>query len=180
MAAGDLAAKRYARAIFDLGVESNANLDEWSRAVDTMAQFMSDPEVRRVLENSRVAQDAKLHLIEAALSDLPQLPLNLARLLVRKSRTALAMQLSAEFQALVAVREGIEHVRATTAVTLNEQERQDLVQRLEAQTGKKVLLETDVNPSMVGGLVVQIGDRLIDASTRAHLAALRENLVGAL
>jgi hypothetical protein len=66
-----------------------------------MADFMSDGEVRRVLENSRVGQEPKQHLIEAALKDLPELPLNLARLLVRKSRTALARAIQLTFEQLV-------------------------------------------------------------------------------
>ena len=90
----DLAARRYARAAFELALQ-HGDHEAWQTALEQMAEFMSDPEVRAVLENTRVAQEPKRRLIEAALSDLPPLPLNLARLLVRKGRTALAPGIAA-------------------------------------------------------------------------------------
>jgi F-type H+-transporting ATPase subunit delta len=175
----DLAAKRYAQAAYELALQ-DGNLREWEGALGQMAEFMGDVEVRRVLENTRVGMDAKQRLIEAALGDLPRLPLNLARLLVRKGRTSLADDIVSQFQELVEQREGIARVKARTAVPLSDAERQSLTERLEQQTGRRVVLETEVDPALLGGVMVQIGDRLVDASTRARLEALRDNLVGAL
>jgi F-type H+-transporting ATPase subunit delta len=141
---------------------------------------MSEPEVKRVLENTRAAQDAKLQLLDAALNDLPAQPLNLARLLVRKKRTALAPEIAAAFRNLVQERSGIERVHATTAVALTDTERIQLQAKLRESTGHEVVLETAVDPELLGGLVVQIGDRLIDASTRSRLQALRRQLQGAV
>jgi F-type H+-transporting ATPase subunit delta len=179
VAGEELAAKRYARAILELGLESDADLEAWAGAIDSMAEFMSDAEVRRVLENSRVARADKLHLIEAALNELPPRILNLARLLVQKSRTNLATQIADVFRSLVAEQAGIVYARAITAVPLSDSERDNLVSRLALQTGNRVALETEVDPNILGGLVIQMGDKLIDASTRARLQSLRENLVGA-
>lgn len=174
----DLAAKRYAQAAFELAVEGDS-LQQWDAALGQIAEFMSDADVRRVLENTRVAAAAKQQLIEAALGDLPPLPLNLARLLVRKGRTALAGDIALEFRRLREEREGIARVLARTAVPLSEPEREALERRLEEQTGRRVILETEVDPDLLGGIVVQIGDRLVDGSTRARLEALRESLVRA-
>lgn len=180
MPVADPAAKRYARAAFELAV-AQGNVQAWSDALAQVGDFMSDPDVRRVLENTRVAQDAKLQLVEAALGDagLPPLALNVARLLVRKGRTALAAEVAAQFRALAEEREGIARARAVTAVELSEAERQTLAQRLEEQTGRRILLETAVEPRLIGGVIVQIGDRLVDASTRTRLEALRRQLVEA-
>jgi F-type H+-transporting ATPase subunit delta len=179
-AGGDsLAAKRYAMAAFELAQE-RGDTDAWLTAIRQIAEFMGDPEVMRVLENSRVGQEPKQRLIEAALSDLPPLPLNLARLLVRKNRTALAVDIGSQFEQLLEQQRGISRARAITAVPLGDAERNALALRLREQTGKEVLLETGVDPELLGGVVVQIGDRLIDASTRARLRALRENLVRAV
>ena len=175
MPATELAAKRYAQAAFELAAQAG-NLAEWSGALDEIASFMGDDEVRRVLENTRVAQEAKQQLIEAALADLAPLPLNLARLLVRKSRPTLAGEIAAEFKRLAEAREGVVHARALTAVELSGDERESLARRLREQTGRQIVLETAVEPGLVGGVVVQIGDRLIDASTRGRLAALRKTL----
>jgi F-type H+-transporting ATPase subunit delta len=174
-----LAAKRYALAAFDLA-KGEGYLDAWQESLDQIAQFMSEPEVRRVLENTRVTQEPRQGLIDVALADLPALPLNLARLLVRKNRTALAPAIAAQFRKLVEEDRGITRAKAVTAVPLNDVERQALVDRLEAQTGNQIILEVEVDPSLMGGLVVQMGDRLVDYSTRARLQALRESLTGAV
>jgi F-type H+-transporting ATPase subunit delta len=169
-----LAAKRYAQAAFEL---AGSDLAGWQRAIEEIAEFMGDESVRTVLENSRVPQDAKMRLVAAALADLPALPLNLARLLVRKSRTALAPEIAVQFQTMVAGEQGVRKAHATTAVPLTSAEQQALSQRLEASTGHPVELETDVDPELLGGVVVQIGDRLIDASVRGRLDSLRKSLV---
>ncbi len=175
----ELAAKRYARAAFELALPANA-LTAWEAAIDQIAEFMADPEVKRVLENTRVAQDAKLQLIDAALGDLAPLPLNLAKLLARKQRTDIAPEVAAAFKAMVQEQSGIERVHATTAVPLTDTERVQLQARLRESTGHEVLLDTDVDPALIGGLVVQIGDRLIDASTRTRLQSLKRSLTGAV
>lgn len=180
IASGDsLAAKRYAIAAFELAQEHGGTA-VWQSAVRQIGEFMSDPEVRRVLENTRVGQEPKLSLVAAALADLPGLPLNLARLLVRKNRTSLAAEISAQFDQLLEAEQGVSRARAVTAVALGDTEREALAGRLREQTGGDVILETAVDPSLLGGVVVQIGDRLIDASTKSKLRALRSSLVNAV
>lgn len=179
MATGDLAAKRYAQAAFELARESG-NLNDWVVALSEISEFMSNPEVERVLENTRVATEAKLNTIDQALGNLPPLALNLARLLVRKGRTRLAPEIAIEFRRLADESQGIEHARAITAVALSDLERQALVARLESETGKRILLETEVNPEIIGGIILLTGDKMIDNSVRARLSALRERLVGAV
>ena len=175
----DVAAKRYARAAFELA-QQDGNLGTWEGPIDQIAEFMADPDVKLVLENTRVDEAAKLQLIAAAFGTLPAMPLNLARLLVRKKRTALAPDISSQFKVMVQEVSGIERVHATTAVALTDTERTQLQARLRQSTGHEVVLETAVDPALLGGLVVQIGDRLVDASTRSRLQALRKQLTGAV
>jgi F-type H+-transporting ATPase subunit delta len=180
IASGDsLAAKRYAIAAFELAQEHGGTAT-WQSALRQIAEFMGDPEVRRVLENSRVGQEPKLRLVAAALADLPALPLNLGRLLVRKNRTNLAPEIAAQFDQLLETQRGVSRAHATTAIALGDTERASLTGRLREQTGGDVILETSVDPSLLGGVIVQIGDRLIDASTRTKLRALRSSLVNAV
>jgi F-type H+-transporting ATPase subunit delta len=65
-----------------------------------------------------------------------------------------------------------------TAVPLSEDERQAVVRRLQELTGKEIVLETQVDPEILGGLVARVGDRLIDGSTRSQLLKLRSRLAG--
>ena len=179
MATLKLAARRYAQAAFELAMQDGST-DAWSAALDAIAAFMSEADVKSALENTRFAQESKLQLVNAGLNDLPRLPLNLARLLARKGRTNLAGDIATAFKELVEGSKGIAHAHARTAVALNAAQRDAMAQSLGESTGKEVILETEVDPAVLGGVIIQIGDRLIDASTRARLAALRESLVGAV
>ena len=171
----EVAAKRYAQAAFDLAGPDAA---AWTPALDRIAVFLTESDSARVLQNPRVTAETKQEIVEAGLGDLPRLPLNLARLLVRKGRSELARQVADYFGELLAESEGRARARAVTAVELSDQEREDLTRRLRERTGRRILLETSVDPAILGGIVVQIGDRLIDGSTRARLDALRRQLVG--
>jgi len=173
------AARRYAQAAFEIAAPAG-DLTTWQSALSRIAGFVSEPDHARLLENSRVAAETKHQLIDAGLRDIPRLPLNLAHILVNKSRTGIAAQIAEAFDALVEERQGISRARVTTAVPLSDAERASLVQRLQQSTGGRVEVETAVEPAILGGLIVQIGDRLFDGSTRARLAALKNNLVGAM
>jgi F-type H+-transporting ATPase subunit delta len=177
--ASEVVAKRYAQAAFELALEEGA-LEAWSDALARIAHFLSDGEAARALQNGRVPSEVKHALIDAGLRDLPRLPLNLAHLLVNKGRTDLAVSIAEQFSRLVEEHQGLARAKAITAVPLSETDLQALSARLREQTGRRVVLENDVDPSILGGVVVQIGDKLIDGSTRARLEALRQSLVGAV
>lgn len=180
MPAIESAARRYAQAAFELAGSSGTDLEAWAAGLDAIAEFTSEVDIKRVLEATRVPQTTKMQLIGAGLGDQPRLVQNMARLLVRKGRSFLAPDIARSFGELLDAQKGIEHATASTAVALTAAETEALRQTLRARTGKDVILETKVDPSLLGGVVIQIGDKLIDASTRARLRALRESLVGAV
>lgn len=148
--------------------------------MDAVAEFFSQADVERVMTNSRVSTEAKLRVADSVLGKLPPLVRNLVGLLITKGRTTLAAAIARQFREMVEESQGIARARATSAVPLSPEEQEAITRRLSLETGKQVILETSVDPELLGGLVVQIGDRLIDGSTRARLTALRENLVGAI
>jgi len=73
----------------------------------------------------------------------------------------------------------VSHAFVTSAVALTDDEKRDVEQKLREITGGDVILNTSVDESIIGGLVVRIGDRLIDGSTRGRLVALKERLAEA-
>jgi F-type H+-transporting ATPase subunit delta len=104
---------------------------------------------------------------------------NLARLLVYRGRFSLLPQINRVLEEMVDQRNGVVRAKATTAVPLSEEERDGVVRRLRTMTSARdIRLETEVNPAIIGGLVVRVGDRLIDGSTRARLIQLRRRLAG--
>jgi F-type H+-transporting ATPase subunit delta len=107
--------------------------------------------------------------------------LNLVKLMLRRGRIDQLPRVSAEFRRLDNARQGIVPATATTAAPLSQDDVRALVGRLEQMTGGRIELALQVDPSLLGGLVVRVGDRLIDGSVRGRLERLRNQLVsGAL
>jgi len=175
----ELAAKRYGQAVFEIAAQKG-DFEAWSASLRRIAAFTGQRDQAVVLENSRVPRETKHRLIDAGLNDLPPQALGFAQLLVDKGRTSLAGQVAEYFETLVEERRGIEHAVVTTAVPLADGERDAIGLRLRQMTGAQVQLETRVDPAILGGVIIQIGDRLFDGSTRSRLRSLKENLVGAM
>jgi F-type H+-transporting ATPase subunit delta len=103
--------------------------------------------------------------------------LNLIGLMLRRGRIHELPRLAAEFRRLDNARQGITEATAITASPLTQDEIRALTERLEQLTGGRVELEVQEDPSLLGGLVVRVGDRMIDGSVRGRLERLRNQLV---
>lgn len=174
----EVAATRYAEAAYLLAREEGKE-DAWSAGLGAMAALFGDPQAHAFLVNTRVPAARKLEMVEKALSGADPLVLNLARLLLRRSRTALGPQIAASFQELLDAARGVSHALVTSAVELSGDDVKAVEKRLGEITGGQVIVRTEVDDAILGGLVVRIGDRLIDGSTRSRLQALKRQLAGA-
>jgi F-type H+-transporting ATPase subunit delta len=171
----EIAARRYGEAAFQIARDQGTE-DGWSEGLSLMATIFSDPDVAAVMQEARIDTAAKMRLAEETLAGVDPLVLNLARLLVHRGRTALAPQVAEAFQELADAERGIAHAVVTTAVPLSEDEGKAVAEKLTEISGKQVLVETQVDEEIIGGLVARIGDKLIDGSTRSRLAALKQRL----
>ncbi len=171
----EIAARRYGQAAFQIAREAGTE-ERWSEGLSLMAAAFSDPEMAAVMQEARVSSADKMALVEKTLADIDPTALNLARLLVHRGRTALAPQIAEAFQELVDAERGIAHALVTTAVPLAEGEAAAVAEKLSDMTGKQVVVETEVDEAVIGGLVARIGDKLIDGSTRSKLTALKRRL----
>ena len=134
-----------------------------------------------VLANPALPLDQRLEAADRVLADLPQSVRNLVLLLVRRQRIEQLPRVVAEFVRLDERRQGITHATATSAAPLSDLEVKALTARLEQMTGGRIALDTDVDAALLGGLIVRVGDRLIDGSVRGRLERLRNQLAsGAL
>ena len=107
--------------------------------------------------------------------------LNLIKLMIRRGRIHELPRLAAEFRRLDNARQGITIATAVSAAPLTKEEIEALTRRMEQFTGGRIELAVQVDPSLLGGVVVRVGDRLIDGSVRGRLERLRNQLVsGAL
>lgn len=176
MAARGTAARRYAEAVFELADQSEA-LVRWSGDLRTIADFISEADVSRVIMNNRVPREQKDRLLQAGLAgEISKQAMNLASILNQRNKLGLARQIQRLFQEMVDERQGIAHATVTTAVALSDEEQRAIAGRLSSFTGKHVDVTPVVDESIVGGIVARIGDQLIDGSTRTRLVALRRQL----
>jgi len=179
MAKRDSAPRRYAEAAFQLASRDDA-IETWRRELE-QADAAVDGQLMDVLANPALPLDERLDAANRVLADLGQSVRNLVFLLVRRSRIEQLPRVVAEFIRLDERRQGITHATATSAAPLTDIERKALTARLEQMTGGRIALETDVDAGLLGGLVVRVGDRLIDGSVRGRLERLRNQLAsGAL
>lgn len=171
------AAKRYAQAAFDIALEANT-IEAWRADLRDIAQVLSESSASALLADQRVPVDRRLAMVERTV-DVQPLALNLAKLLVSKGRSLDARWVAEAFNHMADSQQGIVHARITTAVDLSAAELNGIRQQLSQRLGKTVVAEAVVDPSIIGGLVVQVGDRLVDGSVSTRLKSLRRELEGA-
>ncbi len=181
MARRKTAARRYAEAAFEVAVRDDA-VEAWRKELDTAAAIVADERVGRALANPSIPLDTRIATAESILGKLVSAPvLNLIRLMLRRGRIEELPRLAAEFRRLDDERQGIVRATATSALPLTPDEVTALTKRLAQTTSGRVELDTEVDRNLLGGLVVRLGDRLIDGSVRSRLERLRNQLVsGAL
>jgi len=174
MAKRDSAPRRYAEAAFQLATR-DGSIETWRRELE-QAAAMTDGQLMDVLANPALPLDQRLDAANRVLAGLGQPVRNIVFLLIRRRRIEQLPRVVAEFIRLDERRQGITHATATSAAPLTDLEVKALTARLEQMTGATVALTTDIDPSLLGGLVVRVGDRLIDGSVRGRLERLRQQL----
>ncbi len=168
--------KRYAQAIFEIAQEEN-QLEQWRLSLRKIAEVMQAPELVTLLESPKLPFNLKRGLLGERLKGVNPLSFNLACLLVAKGRFKIANSITTEYERLLDAYYGIEHAEVTTAIALDDKSKNELLQDLESFIGKKVTAELQVDLGIVGGVVIKIGDKLIDGSTKNKLTVLRKSLI---
>jgi F-type H+-transporting ATPase subunit delta len=181
MARSSSSARRYADAAFEIATR-DGTLDAWRGELSAAATALGEARVAGALANPATPLASREELIRAVLAKSVSRPvLNLALLLLQRGRIDLLPRVAEEFARLDDLRQGLVRATATSAAPLPAADVRALTARLEALTGGRVELSTNVDPSLLGGLVVRLGDRLIDGSVRGRLERLRGRLAsGAL
>ena len=177
----DSGARRYAEAAFQVALRDDT-LETWRADLETATEVAGDERSLTVLANPAIATDRRAEVLEELLGSRISRPvLNLVQLLLRRGRIEELARVTTEFRRLDDARQGITHATATSATPLTPDDVQALTEKLEQTTGGRIALDVQVDPSILGGLIVRVGDRLIDGSVRGRLERLRNRLVaGAL
>jgi F-type H+-transporting ATPase subunit delta len=172
------AGRRYAEAAFELA-ERDGTVDAWRKDLTVACELAQDERVVRAIDSPAVAFAQRRKAVEALLaSRVSRTALNLALVLAQRGRFALLPQVSDEFDELVRRSRGIVAATVTTASPLSATELAAVQARVEQLAGAKVELTTTIDPALIGGLCVKIGDWQIDASVSTRMDRLRKQLLG--
>ena len=174
--ARDVAGRRYALAIMQFVAADPDSAAAWEDAVDGLDALTARAAYVTALQGDGMTDEGFQETVRRVVPEIGQLQLNLLRLLRRKSRLALGPSIASYVRELLDERRGIARAQVRTAVEIDEERRQWFASQLGALTGMQVEVEAEVDPDLIGGAVVRIGDRLIDGSARSRLRALRAQL----
>lgn len=174
MALSGSAARRYAEALLALAPDERTVV-AFRSSLEKLAPVFDRVTVANLRDPS-VPVKQRVEALGSALAGEPEEVRSLLVLLLERDRIALVPQIALAFGDLVDRREGIAKARITTAVPLDETASRELVRRLERTSGLKLRATFAVDPALIGGAKVQIGDHLIDASVHAKLTALGRQL----
>jgi|BEDMetMinimDraft_2_1075160.scaffolds.fasta_scaffold00771_2 F-type H+-transporting ATPase subunit delta len=170
-------AKTYARAAFEVARQDNA-IEDWLRALHIIAAFFNEPMVLGYLHSPRASGNEKMQLLEKTLEaqNVGKPMINFAKLILSENMMHMINEILLEFRELADKELHITRVEASTATELSEQDKQHIVKELEERVGGRVIVEFKVNPSLLGGMVLRVGDHVIDGSLRTRLEQLKQAL----
>jgi F-type H+-transporting ATPase subunit delta len=135
------------------------------------------PELRSVLRNPQVDPRTKSRVLEELVGEADELVRNFLRLTAEKGRIGGLEEIAREFERLMAAEERRLNVELTTAYELSDEEAGQIVKQIEEASGRTVDATRHVDPDLIGGLVLEAGSLLVDASVRGRLERLRRELV---
>jgi F-type H+-transporting ATPase subunit delta len=168
-------AGRYATALFELARDSGA-LDEVTADLDALAALITEsPDLSRLVRSPVLGADEQGRALSAVLErmGIGGLAANFVKLVTFNRRLFALPDMIRAYKALLAREKGEVTAQVTVAETLGKRHLAALKEALRAVTGKDVELKLDVNPAIVGGLIVKLGSRMVDASLKTKLNSLR-------
>lgn len=169
-------ARPYAQAAFRMADESGA-LSEWSESLAALALIARDPTVEQLTTDPNFTTERLSALILGVLQGKVSAPVeNFVRLVAENHRVDAFPEISSQFESLKNEREGVQDVEIVSAFPLEAAQQADLAARLEKHTGKKVNVHVTLDPQLISGVKIIMGDKVIDASARAQLAVLESTL----
>ena len=144
---------------------------------DFAAAVHDVPELRSALRNPQLEASTKAAVLDELVGESDQLLRNFLRLVAEKGRIGSIEEIAREFDRLMAREERRLNVELTTARELGDDEARELLGQIERASGRKVEATRRVDPSLIGGFVLQAGSMRVDASVRGRLEGLRQELI---
>jgi F-type H+-transporting ATPase subunit delta len=176
---GGSVARRYAKAIFAIGVEKD-NFELLGRQISELAELWKDsPDLRQTLENPVFRVSQKRAVLQGLMPRVApaRSVQSLALLLLERGRIAMLPALAQAYEKMCDEKLGRVRARVVSATPLDIASETEIRKALERRTGKKVLMTTAVDPSLIGGVVTHVAGLVLDGSVAARLATLKNKLL---
>jgi F-type H+-transporting ATPase subunit delta len=173
-------ARPYAEALFRVAAEDKSAdaLKQWSSLVTTMGTVASDPDMRQMIGDPRWSNDQVYGVFMNAVGgDVVTFAQNFVRMLIENDRLAVMPEIASQFAKLMDAKQGSAEAHITTAFDMSDRDVADLVAALEKKFAVKLKPVVEVDPSLIGGVRVVVGDRVLDTSVRSRLDAMRAALM---
>jgi F-type H+-transporting ATPase subunit delta len=169
-------ARPYASAVFKRAKETDST-EKWSKSLAFMSAVLSDKEISVLVDNPKVSNDRLSALmLDICQDQVDEEGANFLKLLVQNNRLTLISAIAKIFEEYKAESEGYVDVEVTTAYAFSKEEKQNFTSTLEKKLSKKVHMNVTVDKSLIGGVLVRAGDRVIDGSIRGQLQQLAKRL----
>lgn len=170
------AARPYAKAAFEEAREQGA-VEQWSALLGFLGQVVSDPLMQRIIKDPRIGSERLAGLVldicgERAFAEGG----NFIRLLVNAERLLLAAEIARLFEEFRAATEGVAEIEVVSAYELDAEEERSITDAMQQRLGKRIDLSKRVDKALIGGVLIRVGDHVIDASLRGQLEKLAGRL----
>ena len=169
-------ARPYAEAVFKLAKEKNT-LAQWAKMLALLEAVVKDSHVNAYISNPNFSTEQTENLLLGICGEkLDGLGRNFVQVLVHNDRLALLPEIRELFEALKAEQEGVLEVKINSAFPLSKKQTGELERRLKSRYRRKIVTQVSVEPGLIGGVKIAVGDHVLDATMRGKLEAMRNAL----
>ncbi len=177
---GNIVSRRYARALFSVGQkQGEADLAAYGKALTELSQILEDsPEALRLFQNPVFSAAEKKAVLEKLLEKTSAGPVvkNFCSLLADKERLSSIPEIANDYAGMLDAAQGVVRGKLVTAIKLAQKRQKEIRERLEKQLERKLVLDFEIDKNILGGVVLQVGDKVLDASIRAQLQMMKEQI----
>ena len=171
--------RNYAEALLTLAKKNGESEEEWGALIEAIATAMREqPVLKTFLESPKLAGARKIEILQKALGKrVPPVFLRFLETVIAKRRQMLIPSIADEYRALIDEFEDRVHAKVTVARQPAGPDTDALTRQLSRLFGKRVVPHVSVNPAILGGVIVKVGDTVMDGSVRKRLLVLRQRML---